>query len=122
MGNEKRVPSMVYYDGYSRELAIASVGPGWGGLINEVFDTLATIKGTIKIIQVKEKWGGLRVYTDYVNSTLDPVIADVQKRSLSICEQCGAPGKLYGGGWIRTLCAPHAGDKPEIHDSWYAKS
>jgi proline racemase len=24
------------------------------------------------------------------------------------CEVCGNPGKLVGGGWVRTLCETHA--------------
>jgi hypothetical protein len=27
--------------------------------------------------------------------------------SYTICEECGAPGKLRGGGWMRTLCDKH---------------
>ena len=62
--------SFVKYKGYTREDALASVGAGWAGLINRVYDVLESIKGTVKIVQVKEKFGGLRIYTDYGNDEL----------------------------------------------------
>ena len=100
---------MVNYKGYTRELALTSVGSGWASLINTVFDTLENIIGNVKIIQVKEKFGGLRIYTDVLNEELDTVIQKVGYDSFTICEECGALGKLRGGGWYRTLCDEHAG-------------
>lgn len=114
MIKDKRMPSVVHYDGYTRELALASVGEGWAKLVNEAFDQLAHIKGNIKIIQVKEKWGGLRIYTDYSNHLYDKKVRELEERSFHICEVCGNPGNLRGGGWYRTLCAEHGGDKPIV--------
>lgn len=94
----------VWHKGYTRENALESVGRGWASLVNEVFDVYENIKGTIKIVQVKEKWGGLRIYTDYSNTTLDEVLRKVEELSLTICEDCGKPGKIVGTGWYRTLC------------------
>ena len=101
------------YKGYTREMGLTSVGKGWAPLINRVFDKLETIKGSIKIVQVKEKWGGLRIYTDYSNKELDKVIYDAEKESLEICEVCGKPGKLRGKTWYYTSCDEHIkpGDK-----------
>jgi hypothetical protein len=98
----------VNYKGYTREDALTSVGPGWASLIHMVFDALATIKGQVKIVQVKEKWGGLRIYTDYINEQLDTAIRAAEHDSFTICEECGLPGKLRGGSWYRTLCDDHA--------------
>ena len=103
----------VNYRGYTREMGLTSVGKGWAPLVNRVFDKLETIKGSIKIVQVKEKWGGLRIYTDYSNKELDKVIYDAEKESLEICEVCGKPGKLRGKTWYYTSCDEHIkpGDK-----------
>lgn len=103
----------VNYRGYTREMGLTSVGKGWASLVNRVFDKLETIKGSIKIVQVKEKWGGLRIYTDYSNKELDKVIYDAEKESLEICEVCGKPGKLRGKTWYYTSCDEHIkpGDK-----------
>jgi hypothetical protein len=100
--------SFVKYKGYTREDALASVGAGWAGLINRVYDVLESIKGTVKIVQVKEKFGGLRIYTDYGNDELDQVIREVGYESVKICETCGKPGEVRGKGWYYTSCVEHA--------------
>lgn len=108
-----RYPTYVIYEGYDRALALESVGKGWSSLIHEVFDYIEQNKIPQKVIQVKEKFGGLRIYADY-NEELDKKIIEVGKRSFTICEDCGAPGKLRGGNWYRTLCDTHGKDKPII--------
>lgn len=110
-----KIPGFVYHEGYTRELAKQSVGAGWSKLIDEVFDALGTIKGQIKIIQVKEKWGGLRIYTDYRNEKLEETISAIEQKSFTICEVCGDPGKLTNyNGWYRTLCDAHRGNHPVV--------
>lgn len=105
----------VNYKGYTREDALISVGSGWAQLINRVFDKLASIKGTVKIVQVKEKFGGLRIYTDYGNVELDKVIHDVGIESVTTCEQCGIAGKIRGDSWYKTLCDTHANNSLTIN-------
>jgi hypothetical protein len=109
-----RYPTYVIHEGYDRELALQSVGDGWASLVNEVFDMMSTMKTSVKIIQVKEKWGGLRIYTDAMHGVLDKRIIDVEKRSFEICETCGNPGALRSGGWYQTLCDVHGGNKPIV--------
>lgn len=58
-------------------------------------------------VQVKEKWGGLRFYVNSSDDYIDGAIALAESLSLRTCEQCGAPGKPRGGGWVRTLCDGH---------------
>jgi len=110
-----KIPAIVHYSGYSRELAIQSVGAGWEPLIHEVFDVLESIKGQVKIIQVKEKWGGLRIYTDYINEKVDIAIRNAERKSFTMCEVCGKEGKLRNcNGWYRTLCDVHGKGYPEV--------
>jgi len=103
----------VNFKGYTRQMGLDSVGKGWAPLVNQVFDKLETIKGSIKIIQIKEKWGGLRIYTDCSNKALDEVIYEVGIESLQMCEECGQPGTLRGKTWYYTSCDAHIkpGDK-----------
>lgn len=96
--------SFVNDKGYTRELALKSVGDGWAPLIHRIFDTLENIKGNVKIVQVKEKFAGLRVYTDCVNDELDAVIRQAELESFTICEVCGEPGKVRGKRWYYTAC------------------
>ncbi|MEN9544453.1 MAG: hypothetical protein RLZZ598_1286 [Pseudomonadota bacterium] len=39
--------------------------------------------------------------------TINEVIAEATARSLLTCEECGSPGTLRPGGWMRTLCDHH---------------
>lgn len=108
----------VNYKGYTREDALASVGEGWASLIHRVFDVLESITGEVKIVQVKEKFAGLRIYTDYSNDELDKVIREVGEESFSICEMCGKPGAIRGKFYYYTSCDEHAkpGDLPHGDD------
>lgn len=57
-----------------------------------------------KFDQIKEKFGGLRVYysggDDYVRGLVD--LAETM--SYRICENCGNKGYANKNGWILTLC------------------
>ena len=112
-----RYPTYVIYEGYDRALALESVGKGWSSLIDEVFNYIEQNRVHSKVIQVKEKFGGLRVYTDVVHEGLDEVIRNVGNKSFKICEDCGAAGVLRSGGWVRTLCDTHANGKPPIPET-----
>ena len=109
-----RYPTYVIYEGYDRALALESVGQGWAPLINEVFDYMEKNPTHSKVIQVKEKFGGLRVYTDGMDDGLDTIIRSVGKRSFEVCEDCGQTGALREGSWYRTLCDNHADGKKKI--------
>lgn len=115
---QPRLPGFVVYEdgGYDRELAKASVGKGWASLIDEVFDAKESMNlRNVKIVQVKEKYAGLRIYIDgYEMDENHPVyqfeklIHDIERRSYKICEECGAPGAVRGTGWIFTSCDAHS--------------
>jgi hypothetical protein len=107
--------SFVNYKGYTREIALKSVGAGWAPLVNRIFDKLDSIQGVVKIIQVKEKYAGLRVYTDYDNEELQKVINDAEHQSFKMCEVCGQPGKVRGKAWYYTSCDKHAEDGDTPH-------
>lgn len=112
-----RYPTYVIYEGYDLQLALDSVGSGWAPLIKEVFSFIEENKIHSKVIQVKEKWGGLRIYTDVMHMELDRKIIEAEQRSLSICEVCGSPGNVRGGSWYRTLCDEHSNGQPIIEDN-----
>lgn len=59
----------------------------------------------IEATQVKEKFGGLRFYTNYHDEYVSGLIAMAESISLRICEDCGKPGKPNeDASWITTLC------------------
>lgn len=61
-------------------------------------------------VQVKEKFGTLRFYTDGGNETTDGMIRLAEAMSAVTCETCGAPGQTRGRSWLYTACDLHAKD------------
>lgn len=61
--------------------------------------------------QVKEKFGELRFYMSSGSKEIYDLIAEAEKISCTICEDCGNSGELcVDHGWYRTLC-PECVDK-----------
>lgn len=58
--------------------------------------------------QIKEKFGTLRFYLTSGTEEMWKIVHEAENKSCKICEECGAPGKRRGGGWILTLCDEHA--------------
>lgn len=54
--------------------------------------------------QIKEKYGGLRFYTDSACNEVYDLIEAAEEKSLVTCKRCGLPGKTREGGWIGTRC------------------
>jgi hypothetical protein len=101
--------SLVNY--LSEEDAVQCVGKGWEKLVRTVYNAKAALGTTVGIIQVKEKWGGLRIYTDYYDSELEKTIRQVGEESTRICHDCGSPaGLVKKGAWYQTLCEEHRED------------
>ena len=67
-------------------------------------------------VQVKEKFGGLRFYTNGCDDAVYAMISMAESMSVRTCEVCGNPGKVRHGGWISTLCDEHAKGREEVED------
>lgn len=85
-------------------------GDGWYKLIR---DLCVSIREMLKknpidgftVVQVKEKFGGLRFYIGYGSDKIFKRIHKAEEESYHICESCGESGKLRTDlGWWRTLC------------------
>ena len=91
--------------GYDREYAKMCVGAGWHGLVDELFDLAE--KEDFTVTDVKEKFGTLRIYADSLSEEDDKVLADLERRSCTMCECCGAPSNLQSHhGWLKNICKP----------------
>ena len=61
----------------------------------------------LEVLQVKEKFGGLRFYVNgRRNKAMSQRIGAAAQESFHTCEVCGQPGELREERWIRTLCDP----------------
>lgn len=96
----------------------AECGPGWKKLWEPLAATIIIDGG--EILQIKEKFGGLRFY--YSSPTFwgpdqqvafNKRVSDAEGASVVTCEACGEPGKVGGSGWARTLCAKHTKEQEE---------
>ncbi len=58
----------------------------------------------VKFDQIKEKYGGLRVYYSGGDDYVRGVVSMAEEYSYKVCEKCGNAGKVNKGGWITTLC------------------
>ena len=61
----------------------------------------------VTVDQVKEKFGTLRFYYTGGDKVIDGMVRMAEAMSGVTCEQCGAPGKRKGHGWIYTACDLH---------------
>jgi hypothetical protein len=59
------------------------------------------------VVQVKEKFGGLRFYVNGSTDEQYALIRFAESMSYKTCEVCGKRGKPNKGGWIKTRCKEH---------------
>jgi hypothetical protein len=87
---------------------IFQVDEGWYPLIQNLIQELVELGWDKKISQVKEKFGGLRFYTDNTTDEMKKVISKYEILSYETCEICGGKGKLRTDlAWHSTLCDEH---------------
>jgi hypothetical protein len=85
------------------------VGPGWVNLLGALHEKLVELQPAYQVSQVKQKFGGLRIYLDYDPELRYPIevgelIDAAEVVAAATCEECGQPGKLREGSWLMTLC------------------
>lgn len=89
-----------------------SVGDGWVPLLRDLIIKLEAraSKTTIPlvVVQVKEKFGGLRFYTHNGDGFDQDDIRAAEGLSFKTCEWCGTKGgpDTTNTGWMLTLCPP----------------
>jgi hypothetical protein len=91
---------------------LLGIGEGWCPFVEPVLEDISRKGGTI--VQVKEKFGGLRIYThggDY--EAISDLIRGAESAVSHICEECGKVGSLSQNkrGWMKTLCIDHIGEQ-----------
>jgi hypothetical protein len=87
-----------------------NVGPGWAPIAQRAMDQLEAMG--VGILQVKEKWGGLRIYTNNTDverhDEVDLIIETAASECEVTCEECGNPGTFREDlSWMKTLCDEH---------------
>ena len=85
-------------------------GIGWydilDGLLNGIYEHLKISNlQNFQIVQVKEKFGGLRFYVHGADDAIHALIRDAENLSYSTCELCGSRENVkMSHGWIKVAC------------------
>jgi hypothetical protein len=105
------------YPTLAPEPVFVECGSGWDTIICNLCDALVRVvrpENQFRFLQIKEKFGGLRVYTSYADTTLEQdhaitrAVDEAERASWHTCEVCGAPGESVSyRGYARTLCPWH---------------
>ena len=91
----------------------APIGVGWSKLVSQLCFRIdeyqkqmpeSHFEEPVAVVQIKEKFGGLRFYTYGGDAYTQGMIDFAESISYSICEDCSQPGKPRREGWVRTLC------------------
>jgi hypothetical protein len=88
-------------------------GDGWFNIVRMLcrdiqayLDWKPQVKQVI-VAQMKEKFGTLRFYYDGGDEYIRGLVSMAESLSEITCEECGKPGELRQGGWLKTLCDEH---------------
>lgn len=76
----------------------------------------ASAYSEFRFTQVKQKFGTLRVYTNYHLDEISKIINEAEHASATTCEDCGKPGVMRGPGYIFVGCEEHANGSVPLSD------
>ncbi len=77
---------------------------GWRKPITDLVDDLFKLGWNGRLLQIKEKFGGLRFYIGYGDDEIYNRITQAENECDKLCMKCGEGGTLRQGGWWVTLC------------------
>jgi hypothetical protein len=106
-----------------------TTGDGWRELVERAVDRIAAAigKGKLTIVQIKQKYGSLRLYhsstfhlDEAAQDSVEEAVAFAEARSACTCEVCGDQGRLFErGDWLATACEKHAvGQSVPVPAGW----
>lgn len=112
----QRYPSLL------SKLSCFETNPGWNNLLEDMLEEISCREkilietnkfqneyDKIYIVQVKQKFGELRVYYDGLNDTVvNSIIEKTELIADTVCENCCSTKevtKRYIRGWVCTLCS-----------------
>lgn len=101
-----------------------AVNDGWRDIVEKAVERMAAaVRGRsrepLRIIQIKEKLGGLRIYYDSGRLDAETFVAVeeavdlAEARAGCTCDICGRESQLYNkNGWLATRCEKHSKGNP----------
>lgn len=94
---------------------------GWYSTIDQLSKEISSValkypskdgERRVHVVQIKEKFGGLRYYINYHDMNDDDIqhiefiVRNSEMKTFTICEDCGGDGSVVSPKryWMRTLC------------------
>lgn len=93
---------------------------GWYNIIKKLSLQLSEYSKrfhlSLRVTQVKEKFGGLRFYVNHTDDYINRRISEAMSISFNTCEVCGSNDrvKLCGRSYVQSLCFKHSKSKKPI--------
>lgn len=82
-----------------------SIDLGWYPLVLDLIKNIVALGWDKEICQIKQKFAGLRFYTNGITDEISRLIDKAESKSFKTCEKCGNDGKSRNiDGWYTTLC------------------
>jgi hypothetical protein len=91
-------------------------GDGWCNILDQLMGNIqhhidwknrqGEVVAQVTLDQIKEKFGTLRFYYTGGDDEISGMVRMAESMSGVTCEECSAPAKTHGPGWIRTICEP----------------
>jgi hypothetical protein len=112
----------LFKDGSGATHGYPAVGDGWRDLLERALDRISAAvgEGQMTILQIKSKYGTLRLYhssaadlDEAAQYSVEEAVALAKARSACTCEICGDEGGLFEkDDWLATACEQHAVGQP----------
>lgn len=103
-----------------KKLSYIECDVGWFDIIDKAFSDILKVSYEsgvdVQIVQVKEKFAGLRIYFEIedlaknedIYKQINDIIAEAEDDSFKTCEVCGEVGKVIKDKyWWKTYCISH---------------
>lgn len=96
-----------------------SILDGWAEIVYDLLREIRDHYPDVKVLQVKEKFGGLRFYTDKSVEYLDDLISKAEAKSYETCAFTGEEGsnRQINGWWL--TCSDYIYEKAKAANSWF---
>ncbi len=116
MTEDTKIRLRKQYPFFDRLFAIkpvygCAIGNGWTQLFENMLEKIqkeGKPSKTFRLLQIKEKFGTLRIYSENGNKFTGELISLAEKESEETCEICGSKdlveNKATKTGWWKTLC------------------
>lgn len=79
---------------------------GWYEIIRQAASQIESLNTDVYAQQIKEKFGGLRIYTNITTPEVSEIISKAEMAAEITCEKCGNSGYLMSHRRMETLCQP----------------